>query len=366
MGSGEWGKMREMREWGKMREMRKLICLPLPPLLPLLPLLPLYSPPPPLPTPHSPLPFISVLFMRKTTLLTIFLVLLGVLPAMAQLGSNTQLGNNLTNDFIGYAEELKNYVNDFAEASKPETEETLRAIDFSSQDAVLGIPEPIRAAQSVRGDIVQKPQSDNYFEHNLALEAMVASNVLDQQMTRGAVVGVLGRVGQARLQGKLQDTGTAIQDVDKYEQSAREAEDICEQNGLLSNLLTLAREGVMPTGAGGSAAQTLPTSLAGGLNSANCVSFQSLIIQSQQARMAAETFAQTAQVNHSLQYSNLNLANISQQMEQANRARRVDTSAEAARLLRATSQVDLLGARTQDSTSGNQDSGVKTNSPVSP
>lgn len=297
--------------------------------------------------------------MRKTTLLTLFLVLLGVLPAMAQLGG-TQLGSNLTSDFLGYAEELKNYVNDFAEASKPETQETQRAIEFSSQDAVLGIPEPIVAGGSVRGDIVQKSQSDNYFEHNLALEAMVARNALDREMTRGAVVGVLGRVGQSRLQGKLADTGTAIQDVDKYEQSAREAEDLCEDNSILSGFLDLAKS--YATGGAQTPAQATPP----GLTTDRCVAFQSLITQSQQARMAAETFAQTAQVNYSLQYSNLNLANISQQMEQANRARRVDTSAEAARLLRATSQVDLLGARTQSSAEGNQDSGVKTNSPVSP
>ncbi|WP_323374455.1 hypothetical protein [Nostoc commune] len=37
------------------------------------------------------------------------------------------------------------------------------------------------------------------------------------------------------------------------------------------------------------------------------------------------------------------MANISQQSEETNRARRVETSTEAARLLRATSQMDLFG-----------------------
>jgi len=182
-------------------------------------------------------------------------------------------------------------------------------------------------------------------------------------MTRGAVQGVLGISGQRQLQGKLADTGTAIKDVDKYEESARETENICEENSVLEQFIDMAKAGVMPAGTA-----TSSTPLPPGITKDVCVTFQSLIIQSQQARMAVETFAQTARVNQSLQYSNLNLANISQQMEEANRARRVDTSAEAARLLRATAQVDLLGGRTQDSDSqgGNQESGVKTNSPVSP
>ena len=70
---------------------------------------------------------------------------------------------------------------------------------------------------------------------------------------------------------------------------------------------------------------------------------ETILVQKLQAKIVAETFAQSIQTNQSLQYSNLNLANISQQAEEANRARRVDTSTEAARLLRATSQLDLFG-----------------------
>jgi hemoglobin-like flavoprotein len=77
-------------------------------------------------------------------------------------------------------------------------------------------------------------------------------------------------------------------------------------------------------------------------NQAN-LQLQSIKIQSEQAKLVSETLAQSLQTNQFLQYSNLNLANISQQMEEANRARRVDTSTEAARLLRTTSQIDLFG-----------------------
>jgi hypothetical protein len=72
---------------------------------------------------------------------------------------------------------------------------------------------------------------------------------------------------------------------------------------------------------------------------------ETIKIQQEQSKIVAETFAQTLQNNQSLQYSNLNLANISQQAEEANRARRVETSTEAARLLRASSQLDLFGRK---------------------
>ena len=49
---------------------------------------------------------------------------------------------------------------------------------------------------------------------------------------------------------------------------------------------------------------------------ANYQSRQTVKIQQEQSKIVAETFAQTLQTNQSLQYSNLNLANISQQMEE--------------------------------------------------
>jgi hypothetical protein len=66
-------------------------------------------------------------------------------------------------------------------------------------------------------------------------------------------------------------------------------------------------------------------------------------VQSEQSKIIGETLAQTMQTNQYLQYSNLNLASISQQMEEMNRTRRVDSATEAARLMRTTSQIDLFG-----------------------
>ena len=72
---------------------------------------------------------------------------------------------------------------------------------------------------------------------------------------------------------------------------------------------------------------------------------QNIEIENQQSKIIADNLGQTIKLNQNLQYSNLNLANISQEIESSNRAVRVNTSAEAARLLRTTSQVDLLGRK---------------------
>jgi hypothetical protein len=77
---------------------------------------------------------------------------------------------------------------------------------------------------------------------------------------------------------------------------------------------------------------------------------QNIKIQTEQAKIIGETLAQNIQINQSLQYSNLNLANISQQIEESNRDRRLDIATESARLLRTATQMDLLGRQTANQT----------------
>jgi hypothetical protein len=72
---------------------------------------------------------------------------------------------------------------------------------------------------------------------------------------------------------------------------------------------------------------------------------QNIKIQTEQAKIMGGTLAQNIQLNQSLQYSNLNLTNISQQIEESNRDRRLDTATQSAQLLRAATQVDLLGRK---------------------
>jgi hypothetical protein len=254
--------------------------------------------------------------MRKTTLLTISLAFLGILPAMAQLG-------NVWTDFQYYAVDLQNYLKyNVPETLKPTEYESQNAIDYATGE--VNIPNPIAATKRLREDIVQKSLSST-FENNPAVQATTASNEINRQISRGAVESTLGEEGQKRLKAKLQNVENSIKNI---EQSVRNAE---QSKDLLTQVIQNACQ-------------------VGGENIAYCASqtqanlqLQNLIIEGEQSKMIGETLGNTIQLNQSLQYSNLNLANISQQVEEENRARRVDTSAEAARLLRATSQVDLLG-----------------------
>jgi hypothetical protein len=146
-------------------------------------------------------------------------------------------------------------------------------------------------------------------------------------MTLGSVTANLGVKGQLRVKDKLKNTENSLKVITNF---AKQFDDLFIQ--LQQSVVGLGN------------ATAIPPALMAQLtaNQAN-LQLQSIKIQTEQAKMAAETLAQGLQNNQSLQYQNLNLANISQQMAIANRSQRVETAAEAARLLRATSQMDLLG-----------------------
>lgn len=281
--------------------------------------------------------------MRKTTILTIFLVFLGILPAMA-------IGEVWT-DFQSYAEDLRDYLSSTVPNSlAPLDYESVAEIDSSLGD--LSIPDPVVAGKNVSEDAIAKSISST-FENNPAIQGTISRNEIQRQITRGAAEGVLGANGQLRERIKLQDAQQALDHIKKFEQSANDSEANCED--ILTQLVTNIENTVASAATYGQASQgSSSTPTIGTGQSPQCLQFRSIIIQSEQARMIAETLATTTQVNQSLQYSNLNLANISQQMEEANRARRVDASTEAARLLRTASQADLLIGKNQDTAVGNQ------------
>jgi hypothetical protein len=142
------------------------------------------------------------------------------------------------------------------------------------------------------------------------------------------VEGVMGIEGQRRLKDKLEETENIITTIVETANNAEQS----NQN-LLGDIL--AKIPTIENVAQQLSAQT----------SANQINLQlqSLKVQSEQSKIIGETLAQTMQTNQYLQYSNLNLASISQQMEEMNRTRRVDSATEAARLMRTTSQIDLFG-----------------------
>ena len=258
--------------------------------------------------------------MQKTTLLTLSLPFLLVLPAMAQFG-------DVWTNFKAYSVDLQNYLNTYLS-------DTLHPLELQAQTAIesakgdLSIPDPIRAGDIVRTSLLFNPTSDK-FENNSAVRGSLVSNEIDRQITRGAVAGFMGLSGQIRYKSKLENAEITLENIAKFSQEADEI-----NSGFLNQIQGIL--GTLPQNGGLTALLSS--------NQAN-LHLQTIKIQSEQAKIMAESLAQTMQGNQFLQYSNLNLANISQQVEQTNRARRVDTSAEAARLLRTSSQVDLFGRK---------------------
>ncbi|MBO3464041.1 hypothetical protein G7B40_024065 [Aetokthonos hydrillicola Thurmond2011] len=282
--------------------------------------------------------------MRKTTFLTLSLVFLGIVPGMAQLVNivntkdDSQLGKVWTQDFQNYALDLQTYL----ASSTPSSLKPIELFDtqavINSSTGELNIPNPIEAGKNVRFFAVQKSISGT-FENNPSLEANTVSNEFSREITRGAVEGVLGRNGQTRIKQKLEDTEDSLKEITKSIKDLKDNQNFITQaiNKTISTACNATND------ATGGAANASACQNAAQTN----LQLQAVRIQGEQAKMLGETFAQTMYLNQSLQYSNLNLANVAQQLEETNRARRVDTSAEAARLVRVTSQLDLLGRETQ-------------------
>ncbi|WP_445627043.1 hypothetical protein [Nostoc sp. DSM 114167] len=267
--------------------------------------------------------------MRKTTIFTFTLLSLAILPAVAQIQTGG-LGQVWT-DFQSYSQDMQDYFqhNNLKNTLNPlEQAQSQIAIDSAKGD--LKIPNPVAAGQKIRDDSINysynSDAKSSRFENNAAVRGNLVSNELNRIITRGIAVGVLGKNGQTRTKVKLENTEKSLEDIDGL---AQEIDD--------SKTRLLGKIGSIPKPDAQTQAISSLTELLG------LSQVQMMKIQQEQVKIVAETFGQTLQNNQALQYSNLNLANISQQAEEANRARRVETSTEAARLLRATSQLDLFG-----------------------
>ena len=259
--------------------------------------------------------------MKKTIFITISISLFAALPAVAQVG-------NVWVDFQNYASDLQNYLKDnISDTLQPVESETQTAIN--SFNGELNIPNPVAVRRSLNDDITINSLSNN-FENNPAINAKSVGNEIDRKLTRAIAVGILGEEAQIRSRNKLESIDNSIDSTTKIAQEARESSE---------NILGKIAE----------VADGVPNPLSPILNQSQSelikLQLQSIQIESEQSKLIGENLAQTMQLHQTLQYSNLNLANISQEMEETNRARRVNASAEAARLLRTTSQVDLIGRK---------------------
>lgn len=249
---------------------------------------------------------------------------LGTLPAMAELG-------NVWTDFQLYTTDFRNYIsNNISDSFSPVELQTQSAITNSSGD--LNIPNPNDAAKSVQNQITQYSVSDK-FESNPAVYGTGVSNEINRYMTRGSVEGIFGRDGQSRLKTKLKDIENTTKKVNQLIRNAEQANQEAQTKGALCT---------STQGAGNNLAGTCAVAQVEIMQQLSQLQLQNLRLQADQSKIMAETLGNTIELRHDIQYSNLNLADISQQMNEVNRARRVDTSAEVARLLRVTSQTDLF------------------------
>ncbi|MEH2323072.1 MAG: hypothetical protein V7K32_05775 [Nostoc sp.] len=279
--------------------------------------------------------------MRKTTIFTLTLLSLAILPAMAQVQLGSGLGEVWANFKLYSTDMGKYFQNNVSENLKPVEAQTRNALESAKGNTELKIPNPVDAGQNVRDNIIyesyRSESKASRFENNAAVRANLVSNELNRFITRGAAEAILGKDGQNRTQVKLENTENTLKDIDAITDTAGAGNNL--DSARFDNLSRGVTKAVLDSTGVGATLSGL-SELGKILNENN---LQTIKIQRAQSAIIGETFAQTIQTNQSLQYSNLNLANISQQVEEANRARRVDTSTEAARLLRATSQLDLFG-----------------------
>ncbi|MBF2066440.1 MAG: hypothetical protein IGS39_18770 [Calothrix sp. C42_A2020_038] len=262
--------------------------------------------------------------MKKIFIFSAFSLFLAILPASAQLGQ-------VWTDFQSYSADLQNHLRNNLNQLKP--------LQIQSQGAITGatgelnIPNPIGAAENLSNNIYNNLLTSNY-ETNPLLNSTLFSNEMNRLIFRSSAVGTLGYNGQLRTKIKLENIETELKRIDAFSEEAENIND---------DFVTDVQSQIARLGGNIS----VIGSLLSAINQSN-LQLQQIRIQRDQSKILAETLAQTIHENQLLQYSNLNLANIGQQMENINHARRIDNSTEAARLLRTTSQTDLFGRKSEN------------------
>jgi hypothetical protein len=259
---------------------------------------------------------------------------LGTLPAIAQqleevLGTG-DLGQ-IKNDFDSYAANLRDYLTNYNNSVKTfQPLEVQIQLGITDSSGSLDLPNPVSAPESIRNQIVQYSISDK-FETNPAIYGSIVSNEVNRYIIRGSADTLLGADGQVRLKNKLEATENIVRNAEKSYQEAQQTNEGI--GNIISEIIDKARS------AGGFSTAGEEAQLTRNLAR---LQLQSIEIQKDQSKIMAEMLGRSIQSQNDLQYTNLNLANISQQNEDSNRARRVEAAAEVARLLRVTSQTDLF------------------------
>lgn len=253
---------------------------------------------------------------RVVIFLTIPLIVFGSSKAQAELGEVFQQFQDYANDFQDY---LKG-------SSDPKIEllslkHALKPLKSGTVDSILGTADPILGTASgsqtlklfnpikARGDanelVTQGNDPKDAFENNLYLRSLLVGNEIDRQITRGAVQSLLGEGGQKRTINALSQVQEILLGTgdDSALQIQNEAQTRKATQDVVKDLVRM---------------------------------------QFVQSRLIGENLSTVIQTRQDIQYSNLNLTNISQQMDEVNRAQRVSGSVETARLIKMSAQMGLF------------------------
>ncbi len=165
----------------------------------------------------------------------------------------------------------------------------------------MGIPNPNAVRGRIDEGAVTSSPTDipDAFEINKVVWGTYAGNQIDRDLTRMGIESVLGEAGQNRMK---QEIGTTQETVKGIATDADQAQK---------------------------------------LDVTQDVQKKQIRVMAQQSMLLGAMRADTLQARVDTQYTNLNISNISRGMDEANRARRVEESAQSAKLLLLASQSHL-------------------------
>ncbi|MBE9215298.1 hypothetical protein IQ247_21985 [Plectonema cf. radiosum LEGE 06105] len=275
-----------------------------------------------------------IYLLRICFLLPLTLVISN-LPSWAGLG-------NVWIEFQSYSNDFKNYLNNQATEMFNQMQTVNTTVNNASGE--LRIPNPNTTRKDVINQLSQYPIPDKY-ENNSVVHGSKISNNLDREITRGAIDATLGSGGQARIKNTLQNAQNSVQQVNIALETAstNKQRKQLEIQAAANTLTGLNIDNLNPVTSAFSSMlnnQAKLTQLTWeGLAD---LEIQNLNIQNEQTRILAANLGTNIQIQQDLQYSHLNLTNISTELEDINRDRRIETATTAARLLRVATQSNLF------------------------
>ncbi len=256
--------------------------------------------------------------------------------------------------FQAYMEDLQTYIaENIPESLKPLDNSTDLLTEAQGE---LGISNPNQVRKNARDRITPESPADT-FESNSVVRREGVSNELDRQITRATIDGELSKEGQERTKTILEQTEETVENIQSITDKANR-QILPQQLQTIDN--TLQRiEGITGTLREVDNTQDVVKLLVSTQFEQSRILRQSWLgqaslqadaiqVESEQSKILAQMLSSSSNIHKNLLFSNLNLTNISQQMDATNRARRVEADASAAQLLKIASQADLLRSYPQE------------------